>query len=362
MWNQIKLKKKDSVWNKNRNMNIIKTLRTGSEPVLTSGPTGSDRCIRPPACRWRHLPVKNSSSGSVLTPFYECVMMRSSESGSAACWPNRTGSLKPSCSVPQLWRRGRGDYFQAVLFLAELSTPSVCLGKVLIQYQKQNSVLHKVNGVFMLLSFFSCRVLLFPYLYYAYSRYASMPLYRVPLVAPWQCNLGAALLWPLQLYWFSLICRGALRRSGRRPKVDESGGWRRSSRRFYETGSEPTGSEPPELVVQNFILSSASGQGDTGSLEWFSERQRNVAPCCLFYSIVFYFVLFPFDFILFYSVLFYFILLYFILFCSILFCFFYSVVFFSILFNFILFYSVLSNSILFSSSVAHPFIFEQHFF
>lgn len=42
-------------------------------------------------------------------------------------------------------------------------------------------------------------------------RYASIPLYRVPLVAPWQCNLGAALLWPLQLYWFTLICRGALR-------------------------------------------------------------------------------------------------------------------------------------------------------
>ncbi|XP_047212089.1 ceramide synthase-like [Girardinichthys multiradiatus] len=121
-----------------------------------------------------------------------------------------------------LWRQGKGDYFQGILFLAELSTPSVCLGKVLIQYQKQNSVLHKVNGVFMLLSFFSCRVLLFPYLYYAYSRYASIPLYWVPLVAPWQCNLGAALLWPLQLYWFALICRGALRQSGRRLKATGS--------------------------------------------------------------------------------------------------------------------------------------------
>ncbi|KAG7233734.1 hypothetical protein INR49_006655 [Caranx melampygus] len=100
-----------------------------------------------------------------------------------------------------LWRQGKGDYFQGLLFLAELSTPSVCLGKVLIQ----------INGVVMLLSFFSCRVALFPYLYYAYSRYASMPLLSVPLVAPWQCNLGAALLWPLQLYWFFLICRGALR-------------------------------------------------------------------------------------------------------------------------------------------------------
>ncbi|XP_071750345.2 ceramide synthase-like [Centroberyx gerrardi] len=109
------------------------------------------------------------------------------------------------------WRQGRGDYFQGVLFLAELSTPSVCLGKVLIQFNKQHILLHKVNGALMLVAFFSCRVLLFPYLYYAYSRYASIPLYSVPLVAPWQCNMGAALLMALQLYWFCLICRGAFR-------------------------------------------------------------------------------------------------------------------------------------------------------
>uniref|UniRef100_A0A3B3VBS6 TLC domain containing 3B n=1 Tax=Poecilia latipinna TaxID=48699 RepID=A0A3B3VBS6_9TELE len=121
------------------------------------------------------------------------------------------------CPASLVWRQGRGDYFQGLLFLAELSTPSVCLGKVLIQFQRQDWLLHRVNGAALLLSFFCCRVLLFPYLYYAYTppvcccRYASIPLYRVPLVAPWQCNLGAALLWPLQLYWFSLICRGALR-------------------------------------------------------------------------------------------------------------------------------------------------------
>ena len=45
----------------------------------------------------------------------------------------------------------------------------------------------------------------------ALCRYASIPVYQVPLVAPWQVNLGAGLLWPLQIYWFSLICRGALR-------------------------------------------------------------------------------------------------------------------------------------------------------
>ncbi|XP_016368850.1 protein FAM57B isoform X2 [Sinocyclocheilus rhinocerous] len=113
--------------------------------------------------------------------------------------------------ISVFWRQGKGDYFQGVMFLAELSTPSVCLGKILIQYKQQHTLLHKVNGAVMLITFFLCRVLLFPYLYYVYGRYASIPFYRVPFTVPWQCNLGAALLMAPQLYWFSLICRGALR-------------------------------------------------------------------------------------------------------------------------------------------------------
>ncbi|KAM9424987.1 ceramide synthase isoform 2-T3 [Pholidichthys leucotaenia] len=113
--------------------------------------------------------------------------------------------------VSVFWRQGKGDYFQGIMFMAELSTPSVCLGKILIQYKQQHTLLHKVNGALMLITFFICRVLLFPYLYYVYGRYASIPFHMVPLSVPWHCNLGAALLMAPQLYWFSLICRGALR-------------------------------------------------------------------------------------------------------------------------------------------------------
>ncbi|KAI3365687.1 hypothetical protein L3Q82_010770 [Scortum barcoo] len=69
------------------------------------------------------------------------------------------------------WRQGKGDYFQGIMFLAELSTPSVCLGKILIQYKQQHTLLHKVNGALMLITFFICRVLLFPYLYYVYGSF-----------------------------------------------------------------------------------------------------------------------------------------------------------------------------------------------
>ena len=33
----------------------------------------------------------------------------------------------------QVWRQGKGDFFLGCLLMAEVSTPFVCLGKILIQ-------------------------------------------------------------------------------------------------------------------------------------------------------------------------------------------------------------------------------------
>ena len=38
------------------------------------------------------------------------------------------------------------------------------------QFQQQKTLLHKLNGALMILVFFCCRILLFPYMYYTYSR------------------------------------------------------------------------------------------------------------------------------------------------------------------------------------------------
>ncbi|KAM6951351.1 ceramide synthase [Aplochiton taeniatus] len=174
-------------------------------------------------CYWYKLRIKGHEEdsgpqhmGSALTSYLrrEFLMVLHHVVMVAVCFP-----------VSVFWRQGKGDYFQGVMFMAELSTPSVCLGKILIQYKQQHTLLHKVNGALMLITFFVCRVLLFPYLYYAYGRYASIPFYMVPLHVPWQVNLGAALLAAPQLYWFSLICRGALRlfTRSRRPPVASPG-------------------------------------------------------------------------------------------------------------------------------------------
>uniref|UniRef100_A0A672NDK6 TLC domain-containing protein n=2 Tax=Sinocyclocheilus grahami TaxID=75366 RepID=A0A672NDK6_SINGR len=160
-------------------------------------------------CHWYKLQVKDHEEESEAKPMRsailgylrrEFLMVLHHVVMVTVCFP-----------VSVFWRQGKGDYFQGVMFLAELSTPSVCLGKILIQYKQQHTLLHKVNGALMLVTFFICRVLLFPYLYYAYGRYASIPFYMVPLSVPWQFNAGAALLMAPQVYWFSLICRGAFR-------------------------------------------------------------------------------------------------------------------------------------------------------
>ncbi|XP_078536001.1 TLC domain-containing protein 3A [Lissotriton helveticus] len=109
------------------------------------------------------------------------------------------------------FRRDLGDFYVGCLFVAELSTPFVSLGKVLNQVKKQDTLLYKVNGVVVLLTFFLCRILLFPFMYYAYGKQYGIPVYKVPFNIPLHCNVANASMLAPQIYWFSLICRKAIR-------------------------------------------------------------------------------------------------------------------------------------------------------
>uniref|UniRef100_A0A8B9IT64 TLC domain containing 3A n=1 Tax=Amazona collaria TaxID=241587 RepID=A0A8B9IT64_9PSIT len=110
-----------------------------------------------------------------------------------------------------------GDFFVGCIFMAELSTPFVSLGKILMQLKMQDTLLHKVNGIFILVTFFLCRILLFPFMYAAYARQVGIPVYMVPFRIPLHCNIANASLIAPQLYWFRLICRKAARLYGRLP-------------------------------------------------------------------------------------------------------------------------------------------------
>ncbi|XP_042298320.1 TLC domain-containing protein 3A [Sceloporus undulatus] len=104
-----------------------------------------------------------------------------------------------------------GDFFVGCIFTAELSTPFVSLGKILMQLKMQDSFLHKVNGILILVTFFLCRIALFPFMYWSYARQIGLPIYMVPFRIPFHCNVANALLLAPQLYWFVLICRKAMR-------------------------------------------------------------------------------------------------------------------------------------------------------
>ncbi|XP_035745401.1 TLC domain-containing protein 3A isoform X1 [Egretta garzetta] len=85
------------------------------------------------------------------------------------------------------------------------------------QLKMQDTLLHKVNGILILVTFFLCRILLFPFMYAAYARQVGIPIYMVPFRIPLHCNIANASLIAPQLYWFRLICRKAARLYGGSP-------------------------------------------------------------------------------------------------------------------------------------------------
>lgn len=113
--------------------------------------------------------------------------------------------------VTMFFRKDQGDFFIGCLFLTEISTPFVSLGKILIQLGLQESWIHKLNGVLVLLTFFVCRIALFPFMYWTYGRHYGLPLPRVPAHLPLAANLGSACILAPQLYWFVLLCRKGYR-------------------------------------------------------------------------------------------------------------------------------------------------------
>nr|XP_045014579.1 TLC domain-containing protein 3A isoform X1 [Jaculus jaculus] len=113
--------------------------------------------------------------------------------------------------VTQKLRGELGDFFVGCIFTAELSTPFVSLGRILIQLKQQHTFLYKINGIFTLGTFFCCRILLFPFMYWSYGQQQGLSLLKVPFNIPLSCNMANAFLIAPQLYWFSLLCKKAAR-------------------------------------------------------------------------------------------------------------------------------------------------------
>ncbi|EDV20133.1 uncharacterized protein TRIADDRAFT_32398 [Trichoplax adhaerens] len=105
-------------------------------------------------------------------------------------------------------RRGLGDYFLALFFLFELSTPFLSSVSVLQILKMQTSKLYTVNGILLLVTFFCCRVLMIPIMYWSYARYKNISwLWQVPLSIPMKCNIGCTVILLFQLFWLNQILR-----------------------------------------------------------------------------------------------------------------------------------------------------------
>ncbi|XP_035660736.1 TLC domain-containing protein 4-B-like isoform X1 [Branchiostoma floridae] len=102
-------------------------------------------------------------------------------------------------------------YCSNLVFLQELSTPFVNLRIILYELGQKTSLLYKLNGVLMLVVFFSCRLATIPLWFQLSPLMETGELYTVGtalLITIFGCMPVVSVF---NLYWFSKMCKGAYR-------------------------------------------------------------------------------------------------------------------------------------------------------
>ncbi|KAJ8916652.1 hypothetical protein NQ315_000297 [Exocentrus adspersus] len=106
-------------------------------------------------------------------------------------------------------RGGLGDCFFGFVYLMEASTPFVSLRGILSKMGMKESRLYVVNGLLMLVSFFVCRVAMFPYVIHMYAQAIGKDFISAVFTLPRGCLVSIAFLLLPQIYWFVLMLNGA---------------------------------------------------------------------------------------------------------------------------------------------------------
>eukprot|EP00091_Calanus_sinicus_P023614 TRINITY_DN8075_c0_g1_i1.p2 TRINITY_DN8075_c0_g1~~TRINITY_DN8075_c0_g1_i1.p2 ORF type:complete len:123 (-),score=29.58 TRINITY_DN8075_c0_g1_i1:243-611(-) len=71
--------------------------------------------------------------------------------------------------------------------------------------------MYVINGLLMVISFFFCRVMLFPMLFWWYSSMTGLSLITTFFSLPLWVHLGVLGLWTPQLMWFNKMLRGSVK-------------------------------------------------------------------------------------------------------------------------------------------------------
>jgi hypothetical protein len=113
---------------------------------------------------------------------------------------------------------GLTQWYGCIWMLAELSTPTVNLFWMLGKVGKTNGSLFTYNAMLMMLCFFVARVLPIPFTtYFFWEDAAAFHKLHAPYFY-WYCFVIVVSA-SLQLFWFSLMVRGALKKLGSREKA-----------------------------------------------------------------------------------------------------------------------------------------------
>jgi TLC domain len=81
----------------------------------------------------------------------------------------------------------------------------------MIKLSLKQSPLYLVISITMLVTFFACRILLMPAVIHLYCVQLGVGYLNAVLRLPLKCKLGTSSFYALNLYWFSLMIRGAVR-------------------------------------------------------------------------------------------------------------------------------------------------------
>jgi len=134
--------------------------------------------------------------------------------------------LVPLVGFPALMiaREGQGDCLLGTAFLVEASTPFVSLRVILCHLGLKEHPVYVVNGLLMLVSFFLCRVAIFPVLYWWYASIVGV---GVLLSSPLWVHLAVGGLWFPQLLWFGKMLKGSIKliadsRRKKKPETSQS--------------------------------------------------------------------------------------------------------------------------------------------
>lgn len=107
--------------------------------------------------------------------------------------------------------RGGGDCIYSFIYMMEFSTPFVSLRGILSILGLKDNRIYVFNGIAMLITFFICRIIMWPYVFHWYSLVINKPFMQSILELPKGCKIGILILFLPQIYWFYLMLKGAIK-------------------------------------------------------------------------------------------------------------------------------------------------------